>query len=117
MGWRPKLHIDRIVRDYLAKNPGANPEAIQAMLAMEKGVTISVGFADRLKDLTPEPRRRKKVRQSSGGSVNKSQAIREFLALNPAATTKMIRDAMRAKGIEVSHGLTSNALHKWRHRA
>jgi hypothetical protein len=47
-------------------------------------------------------------RGRSRGGVNKSQAIREYLANNPNAPPKDVAEALRAQGIRVSSQLVSN---------
>jgi len=39
------------------------------------------------------------------GSVNKSQAIRDFLTANPGASAQEVVDALSAKGIRIATGL------------
>ena len=45
---KPKLNRSQAIRDYLAKNPNANPRAIQAGLK-EKGIEISESLASAVK--------------------------------------------------------------------
>jgi hypothetical protein len=40
--------------------------------------------------------------------VNKSQAVREFMAANPAASPKEVSETLTKKGIEVSPNYVSN---------
>jgi hypothetical protein len=50
--------------------------------------------------------KRRSVRGRRGG-VNKSQAIRDYLARDPAATPKVIIAGLAKQGISVSDGLVS----------
>jgi hypothetical protein len=47
------------------------------------------------------------ARKTASG-VNKSQAVRDYLAQNPSATPNQIVAALKEQGIEISVGLASN---------
>ena len=48
------------------------------------------------------------AKKRSARGVNKSQAIRDYLAANPQATPNEIVAALKQQGIKVSQGLVSN---------
>ena len=51
-------------------------------------------------------------RPKTKAGVNKSQAIRDYIAKGPAAGPKAIREALAAKRIEASDGLISQVKYK-----
>jgi hypothetical protein len=48
-----------------------------------------------------------KVRKKKSGEINKSEAIRQYLATNKNANPLSVVDALAANGVEVSTGLVS----------
>lgn len=44
------------------------------------------------------------AKKAAAGGVNKSKAIRDYLAANPDATAKTIVPALKAQGVEVNSG-------------
>jgi len=47
------------------------------------------------------------ARKGRSGGVNKSQAVRDYLASNPTAGPNAIREALKGKGIDISTSLAS----------
>ncbi|MBI1853782.1 MAG: hypothetical protein HYR85_25885 [Planctomycetes bacterium] len=107
MPTKTKLNRSQAVRDYLKQNSGANPQAIVAALKA-KGITISLSLANAVKYAKPKGATKKPAANAVGrpkGGVNRSQAIRDFMAQNPSAGPSAIRKGLQAKGIVVTDSL------------
>ena len=95
------------IRAYLSSKPNAGPKEIVAALK-EKGVAVSEGLVSNVKSMSRKRGGKRRVRRGRGrGGVNKSEAIRSYLASHPGATPKQIKQALSSQGIEASEGLIS----------
>ena len=105
----------QFVREYLAVNPNAvAKEVVAALLA--NGIDVSEALVNKMKSRGRGAKRRSKVRR--GGAVvgaampqaaaSKSESIRQFLRINPAAGPSEIKAGLRKAGVTASTGLISN---------
>lgn len=111
------------IQDYLKANPGANSKAVKDALA-KGGLSVSEGLVNKVKyskpakkktggrkattrkAVAPKAKATRRGRPAAGG-VNMSDAIRDYIAANPAASRPEIRNALQAQGVAVSNSLVN----------
>ncbi|MDA1012973.1 MAG: hypothetical protein O3A00_00800 [Planctomycetota bacterium] len=93
------------IRDYLKASPGAMPKEVVAALKAQ-GYDVTSTHVSVVKGGLAGAKKQRKSK------INKSQAIRDYLAENPDATAKEIQPALAKKGIVVD-AQTINS-QKWR---
>jgi hypothetical protein len=124
---QPKTNRSQAIRDYLAAHPNAVPTEIQTALKA-KGINVSIGligmvkYTKKGKGGSAKPTGRRPGRppgsttkvtriatavKSGGRGSNKSDAVREYLAANPAASPIQVQQALKARGIAISASLAS----------
>ncbi|MBI3843230.1 MAG: hypothetical protein HY292_01200 [Planctomycetes bacterium] len=89
------------------------PRDVQAALKA-KGVTVTTGLVGVIKNEMKTKRKggtmkaaKKAVGRPTAGGVNKSDAVRQYLAANPAASPVTVQQALKARGIIISVSLAS----------
>ncbi|MBI3848468.1 MAG: hypothetical protein HY292_27870 [Planctomycetes bacterium] len=104
------MNRSQAIRDYMKQNPGAKPKQILAAMKA-KGVVVSMSLVTSVKYAKPKGSAKKPVAKPVNGpktrGINKSQAIRDFMAQNPSAGPSAIRTGLKAKGIVVTDSLVS----------
>jgi len=101
----------RAVRDYLATNPGANPQTVVDELKRQ-GIDVSFALASAIK----YGKKKKKVvskgsaRTAEPGTkkVSGSESIRQYIAAHPEAKANEIVQGLKEGGVSVSAGLVSS---------
>lgn len=114
-----KLNRSQAIRDYLAESPKSTPKEIQEALR-KRGIEVSLGLANLIRYTKPKKGRpmAKKGKPGrppaaagkatrGGRSMNKSDAVREYLAQNPSASPVAVQQALKARGIVISASLAS----------
>ena len=105
----------QFVREYLSANPNSGAkQAVAALLA--NGIDVSESLVTKLKYRGRGAKRRSKARRLgavAGAALpqavaSKSESIRDFLRMNPAAGPSEIRAGLRKTGVIASTGLISN---------
>ena len=105
----------QFVREYLSANPNsAAKEAVAALLA--NGIDVSVALVTKLKNRGRGAKRRSQARRRGAvagavmpqAAASKSESIREFLRMNPAARPSEIKAGLHKAGVTASTGLISN---------
>ena len=108
-----KLNRSAAIRAFLATKPKSTPKEIVAAMK-GKGIEVTMGLANmiryskRRRSLKPTRRKQARLAQAAKtAGMNKSQAVRDYLAKHPTANAKAIQEALKAKGIKISVGLAS----------
>ena len=110
----PGVNRSEAIRQYLRENPNATAKEIIPTLA-ERGIFVSQGLVNNVKyGKGKQVGRKKLVRKKTARgkrAVNRSKAIREYLADNPGVGYREVIAGLKARGITVSEGLVSNVKH------
>ena len=103
------------IRDYLTAHPNAMPKDVVAALKA-RGVLVAPGLVGLIKHSMKRGSSKamrkagvaaKTVGRPKAGGVNRSQAVRDYLAAHPNAKPKEILAAMKSKRINVSMSLVN----------
>jgi hypothetical protein len=113
---RPTISKKQAVQEYLAAQPDATAQEIiealkQQGLEIAESTIYNVKWANNRDSSAAPPRRKKSVSvaaietdaaPSAAGPVNKTQAVKAYLARDPKATPLEISAALGAQGIDVA---------------
>ena len=128
MAEKPEVNRSQSIRDYFTSNPTAKTQEVVDALA-KHGITVSVGLVNTVKSKhnrrQAAKRAVKKTTKTTAASpaaeatVNKTQAVRDYLKANKKAKAQEVVDALAGEGIAVTVGYvhTIKAKHKRRRRA
>ncbi|MBS0262653.1 MAG: hypothetical protein JSS02_11935 [Planctomycetes bacterium] len=94
------------IRNYLAKHPSAGPKEIVDNLRQD-GFDVSTSLVSAIKYGKMSKKAGKGLESNGPTKISGSEAIRRFLAENPDAGPKVIKEQLARKGIDVSAGLIS----------
>jgi hypothetical protein len=123
---KPEVNKTRAVTDYLAANPDAAPKDVVAALK-KQGVEVSPGsvytirWAMKKKEGKPAPQKKKEAKAEAkkpvekpaaaapapAAEVNKTKAIKKYLAAHPKEAPAAVATALTAQGVSVSASYVS----------
>lgn len=111
------------VKNYLKENPDASGKAIAEALT-KQGLSITPNYAANIKsELNKQQRSKRSASKPSaaGGSsgkmtVNKTQAVKEYLANHKGAKPRQVAEALKKAGIDVTPGYVANIKSKSKRR-
>ncbi len=113
MAEKPEVNRSQAIRDYYKTNPKAKAKEVVDALA-KKGITVSVGLVNIVKSKHNKAHAAKKAAKKAaatpvaGATVNKSQAIRDYLKANKKAKAQEVVDALAKQGIETTVNYVTN---------
>jgi hypothetical protein len=115
---QPVVTGSESIRQYIAKNPTAGPNAIELGLKSQ-GVTVSKALVNAVKygkgrDAGKKRRSRVPVVRIAARMKRgeKTQAVRDYLAEHPEANRRAVVEGLKAKGIKVKFTLVSSLMYK-----
>lgn len=111
------------VKDFLKVNPEATGKTIAEAL-LKQGLSITASYAANIKsELNKQQRSKKPAGKSvAGGSasgkaaINKTQAVKQYLAVHKQAKPLQVAAALKKEGIDVSAGYVANIKSKSKRR-